>query len=71
MMFVPFSGNLAGTLEPGDNFAAWIDSFIVPGRMYQETWDPEGFYSTISSIATGITGMLCGKMILNTNKEKK
>jgi predicted acyltransferase len=71
MMFVPFSGNLAGTLEPGNNFAAWVDSFIVPGRMYQETWDPEGFYSTIPSIATGITGMLCGKMILNTNNSLK
>ena len=43
MMFIPFGGNLAGTLEPGNNFAAWVDSYIVPGRMYQETWDPEGF----------------------------
>ena len=33
--------------------------------MYQETWDPEGFYSTIPSIATGISGMLCGTIILN------
>jgi predicted acyltransferase len=71
LMFIPFGGSLAGTLEPGNNFAAWIDSFIVPGRMYQETWDPEGFYSTIPSIATGITGMLCGKMILNTNNSLK
>ena len=34
MMFIPFNGNPAGTLEPGENFAAWIDSFIVPGKMY-------------------------------------
>ena len=65
MMFIPFGGNLAGTLEPGNNFAAWVDSFIVPGRMYQETWDPEGFYSTIPAIASGISGMLCGTIILN------
>jgi predicted acyltransferase len=71
MIFIPFGGNLAGTLEPGNNFAAWVDSFVVPGRMYQETWDPEGFYSTIPSIATGITGMLCGKIILNTNNSLK
>jgi predicted acyltransferase len=71
MMFIPFGGNLAGTLEPGNNFAAWVDSFVLPGRMYQETWDPEGFYSTIPSIATGITGMLCGKIILNTNNSLK
>jgi predicted acyltransferase len=71
MMFIPFGGNLAGTLEPGNNFAAWVDNFVVPGRMYQETWDPEGFYSTIPSIVTGISGMLCGKMILNINNSLK
>ena len=65
MMFVPFNGNISGTLEPGNNLAAWIDSFIVPGRMYQGTWDPEGLYSTLPAIATGISGMLCGNMILN------
>ncbi len=65
MMFVPFNGNLAGTLEPGINFAAWIDSYLVPGRMYQGTWDPEGLYSTLPAIATGISGMLCGSIILN------
>ena len=63
MMFVPFDGNPAGTLEPGKNFAAWVDSFIVPGRMYQETWDPEGLFSTLPAIASGISGMLCGKII--------
>ena len=31
--------------------------------MYQETWDPEGLFSTIPAIASGISGMLCGKMI--------
>ena len=65
MMFVPFNGSLAGVLEPGNNLAAWIDSFIVPGRMYQGSWDPEGFYSTIPAIASGISGMLCGTIILN------
>ena len=63
MMFIPFDGNPEGTLEPGKNFAAWVDSFIVPGRMYQETWDPEGLFSTIPAIASGISGMLCGKII--------
>ena len=68
MMFIPFNGNPAGTLEPGENFAAWIDSFVVPGRMYQETWDPEGLFSTVPAIATGISGMLCGKLITELSK---
>ena len=63
MMYIPFDGNPRGTIEPGINFAAWIDSFIVPGRMYQVTWDPEGLFSTISAISTGISGMICGKII--------
>jgi len=69
MMFVPYGGNIAGTLEPGNNFAAWVDSFIVPGRMYQGTWDPEGFYSTIPAISSGISGMFCGHIILNKSKD--
>ena len=71
MMFFPFNGNIAGTLDPGNNFAAWIDNFIVPGRLYQKTWDPEGFYSTLPSLATGISGMLCGNIILNKVKSLK
>ena len=71
MAFIPFNGNLAGTLDPGNNFAAWIDSFIVPGRLYQETWDPEGFYSTLPAIATGISGMICGKIILDNSNSLK
>ena len=71
MAFIPFNGNLAGTLDPGNNFAAWIDSFIVPGRLYQETWDPEGFYSTLPAIVTGISGMLCGKIILDNSNSLK
>ena len=55
MTKIPFENTAAGVLEPGNNFAAWIDRFITPGRLYQKTWDPEGFFSTIPAIATGIT----------------
>ena len=36
--------------------------------MYQETWDPEGLFSTIPAISTGISGMLCGKLITELSK---
>jgi len=65
MSFIPFPGAAAGTLEPGINFAAWIDSYLVPGRMYRETWDPEGFYSTLPAIASGLTGVLAGHLIIS------
>ena len=50
-------------LAPGENIAAWIDSILLPGRMYQVTWDPEGLLSTLPAIVTGITGMLAGILI--------
>tara|TARA_B100001559_G_scaffold80575_1_gene66988 strand:- start:5034 stop:6104 length:1071 start_codon:yes stop_codon:yes gene_type:complete len=69
MMFVPFGGFDAGTIEPGINFAAWVDSFIVPGRLYMTTWDPEGFFSTIPAIVTCISGIITGEIIkYNSNK---
>ena len=44
MMLIPVPGIGAGVLEPGKNLAAWIDSVVIPLRMYQGTWDPEGFF---------------------------
>ena len=61
MTFVPFGDSIAGTLEPGNNFAAWIDQYITPGRMYwslkrtSAAGSPEGFFSTIPAIASGIS----------------
>ena len=60
MRFVPVPGYPAGTLTPEGNLAAYIDSFLVPGRMWQKTWDPEGLVSTIPAIATGLLGHLTG-----------
>ena len=63
MMLIPVPGIGAGVLEPGKNLAAWIDSVVIPLRMYQGTWDPEGVLSTLPAIATGITGMLAGHLL--------
>jgi predicted acyltransferase len=65
MMFVPTPGQGQVMLEPGVNFAAWIDTYLTPGRLYRDTWDPEGFFSTFPAIASGITGMLAGTLILS------
>ncbi len=64
LMFVPLPGYGRVVLEPGLNMAAWIDQWIVPGRMYRGTWDPEGFVSTLPAIVTGISGMLVGRIWL-------
>lgn len=70
MSFIPIPGNEQAFLEPGNNLAAWIDSFIVPGKMWQSTWDPEGFFSTLPAIATGILGMMTGKILVSNEKKE-
>lgn len=72
MLYVPVPGIGTGLLEPGKNLAAYIDSILIPGSMWQGTWDPEGILSTLPSIATGISGMLAGHLIISSiSMEKK
>ncbi len=67
LMYVPLPGVGEVMLEPGQNMAAWIDQFITPGRMYRETWDPEGLFSTLPAIASGISGIAVGMLWLQKN----
>jgi predicted acyltransferase len=77
MTVIPIPGYDKAMLEPGVNLAAWIDSFMTPGSLYHKisetgntfpaiwAWDPEGFFSTFPAIATGITGMLAGTLLVS------
>ena len=63
LSWMPVPGVGAGVLEPGKNVAAWVDSLLIPGKMWQGTWDPEGILSTFPAVVTGIAGMLMGRML--------
>lgn len=65
MVFIPTPGFEQAMLEPGVNLAAWVDQQLLPGKMWQGNWDPEGILSTFPSFATGITGMLAGRLLLS------
>jgi predicted acyltransferase len=58
-------GFIAANYEPGVNITAWLDRLLVPGDFWQVTWDPEGLMSTFPAIATGMIGMLIGRLILS------
>jgi predicted acyltransferase len=58
-------GFIAANYEPGVNITAWLDRLLVPGSFWQVTWDPEGLMSTFPAIATGVIGMLIGRLILS------
>ncbi|TAJ11316.1 DUF5009 domain-containing protein [Marinilabiliaceae bacterium JC017] len=69
MCFVPIPGIGTGIIEPGNNMAAWIDTFVLsiePGQ-----WVPEGFFSTFPAIVTGITGMLTGQLLLSGKEQSQ
>jgi predicted acyltransferase len=72
MTTIPTPGAGVVSLEPGVNLAAWVDSKLLPGAMWQGTWDPEGILSTFPSIVSGITGLLAGSLLLSkrTPQEK-
>jgi predicted acyltransferase len=46
--------------QQNDNLAAYVDRAVVPGTLYQKTWDPEGVLSTFPAIGTALIGLLVG-----------
>jgi predicted acyltransferase len=74
MRFIPVPGIGAGVLEPGANFAAWVDSLFLNGHMwsyYAGAWDPEGIVSTIPAIATTLFGVLTGQWLRASFSERR
>jgi predicted acyltransferase len=47
-----------------------MDRLILPGRLYLGIHDPEGLFSTIPAISTGLLGILAGTL-LKTGKQSK
>lgn len=65
MTLIPTPGYSSAILEPGKNLAAWIDLQLLPGKLWNETWDPEGLLSTLPSVSTATIGMLTGSFLLS------
>lgn len=63
LALVPVPGYGRGDLTPEGNLAAWIDRQLLPGRLWQGSWDPEGLLSTLPAIATTLIGLLAGYWI--------
>lgn len=65
MSFVPVPGIGPANLEMNTNLAAWLDNKLLGGHLWVQTktWDPEGILSTLPAIATGISGMLIGRLL--------
>jgi len=64
MRFIPVPGFGFANLEPSTNLAAWIDRLVFGKHVwiYTGLYDPEGVLSTIPAIASGLIGILAGKL---------
>jgi predicted acyltransferase len=73
LKFTSAPGFHPGDLTPQGNLASYIDRTILPGRLYVpfpgtkiNMHDPEGLFSTIPAISTGILGILAGTLLKKT-----
>ena len=65
---------VAGALEPGRDFGAYIDRLLFTGHMWvkSKTWDPEGLFSTIPALTSMLFGVLLGHWLaLDTSRAEK
>jgi predicted acyltransferase len=65
LMLVPAPGQGFVSIEPGQDIGAWLDRAIFGNHLYShtKTWDLEGLFSTIPSMATCLGGILTGTWI--------
>lgn len=63
MTFVPTPGVGAGSYAKEANLAFWIDAQLLPGLMWESTWDPEGILSTLPAIGNCLLGVFAGMLL--------
>jgi len=62
-LVVPVPGYGAGLLTPDGGMNAWLDRMFLPGRLYGETFDPEGLLCIVSAISVTLMGALAGSIL--------
>lgn len=65
-LFVPVPGHGAGVLTPEGSINGYIDQLFLPGKLYGNTFDPEGIMCIISASAITLMGTLAG-LLLRSN----
>ena len=68
-LFVPVPGYGAGNFEPASTINAWLDQSLLPGRLYDKVFDPEGILCIVSAISITLIGSLAGYVIRSTSSK--
>jgi predicted acyltransferase len=65
MTFIPIPDTGAGSFATDANLANWLDARYLPGRLFDDTRDPEGMLSTLPAIGTCLLGLCAGMLLRN------
>jgi predicted acyltransferase len=71
LLFNSAPGYPMGTLTMEGNFVSYLDTLIMPGKLYLGVHDPEGLLSTIPAISTALLGIYVGTLLRKTSVEKQ
>jgi predicted acyltransferase len=63
MTFIPIPGTGAVSFAMDANLANWLDAHYLPGRLFDDTRDPEGMLSTLPAIGTCLIGVFAGMLL--------
>lgn len=67
-LFVPVPGFGAGSFEPATTINAWLDQRLIPGRIHDRVFDPEGVLCIVSAVSVTLMGTLAGHVIRSWNQ---
>ena len=65
MTLIPVPGHGAGVLTMEGSLAGYVDSHVLPGKLYKGIHDPEGLVSTIPAVATALLGAMAGHWLMS------
>lgn len=62
-LLIPVPGVGAGVLTPAGTINGWVDRLLLPGRLYDKIFDPEGLLCILSATSVTLMGALAGLVL--------
>jgi predicted acyltransferase len=62
-LLVPVPGGGAGVLTPEGSINGYLDRLLLPGRLYDKIFDPEGVLCVLSAVSVTLMGGLAGGLL--------
>ena len=69
MMLVPVPGYGAGVITPEGNLHAYLDRLLLPGKLYNVSYDEDGLLQQVSSVAVCLAGVQAGHWLRGSRSQ--